>query len=294
MTSRIIRYSFPLLVLAALLASLLPSCGKKAETQSGKPSVVVSIPPLEYFVRAIGGDDVEVECLAPGATDPESFEPSMTQLRRASNADLFVAVGLFPFEEKIADMLTDEKTGLRTVTIKDSVDLIMGTHGHDEADPHVWASYRNARVIAREVEAALEKKHPEAAGAFKQRWAALDARLDSLDRSAAARLAPLRGSAFMIWHPSLSYFARDYGLRQIAVGSEHQELSVNQLKARLEASSQLDARVFFYQQEFDPRQSEVVSAETGLIPVLLSPLSPDIESTLSQAADAIVRGSEKQ
>lgn len=284
---------FPKYFLTLLMAAglLLPSCGKKPAEQNSRPSVVVSIPPLEYFAREIGGDDVEVECLAPGASDPETFEPSMTQLRRVSDADLFLTVGLFLFEEKTADLIKGENPDLQIVALKDSIDLIMGTHGHDEADPHIWASYRNGRRIAREVVAALEKQKPEAAQAFRRRWAQLDARLDSLDRAAATRLAPLAGSSFLVWHPSLSYFARDYGLRQIAVGSEQKEQSVNQLRERIEAAKEFDAHVFFYQKEFDSRQSEVISSETGLTPILLSPLDPDIESTLSQAVGALTASS---
>ena len=33
-------------------------------------------------------------------------------------------------------------------------------------------------------------------------------------------LRPCRGASFVVWHPSLSYFARDYGLHQIALSPE--------------------------------------------------------------------------
>ena len=44
-----------------------------------------------------------------------------------------------------------------------------------------------------------------------------------------------RGSSFLVWHPSLSYFARDYGLHQIALGgAEHKEVSIPALREAIE------------------------------------------------------------
>lgn len=112
-----------------------------------------------------------------------------------------------------------------------------------------------------------------------------------MDSVIASRLAPAKGKAFLVWHPSLSYFARDYGLRQIAIGQEHKESSISGLTNLLKSARSENAVCFFSQKELDSRQAQMVDEALGLKPVDISTLSPEIESTLLQAADAIASAS---
>ena len=86
-------------------------------------------------------------------------------------------------------------------------------------------------------------------------------------------LASKKGTAFLVWHPSLSYFARDYGLLQISVGQEGKEASVQQLQSKIDEAKAHNAEVFFYQKEFDSRQAEVVNEQIGAEMVIINPLN---------------------
>lgn len=277
------RFVLLLLIVAALLPAIF-SCGSREAAAT--PTVAVTIPPLAFFAEQIGGDRIVVTTLAPASADPETFEPSMAQMRRLSDSRLLLTTGLLPFEEKL---LASLPASAAVVNLSDSIDLITGTHGHDEADPHIWTSLRNARIMARQVERALSETYPESAGYFAENLAALDARLAREDAEVARRLLPCRGRSFLVWHPSLSYFARDYGLRQITLGEEHKEIPLNLMRSRIDKVVADSASVFFYQKEFDPRQARVVTDATGLRPVEISPLSPDIISTITTAADAFTK-----
>lgn len=73
----------------------------------------------------------------------------------------------------------------------------------------------------------------------------------------------------MVWHPSLSYFARDYALNQVSIESEGKEASALQLKSHIDEAKSLAPHVFFYQKEYDSRQVELISKEIGteLLPI---------------------------
>lgn len=73
----------------------------------------------------------------------------------------------------------------------------------------------------------------------------------------------------MVWHPSLSYFARDYALNQVSIESEGKEASALQLKSHIDEAKSLAPNVFFYQKEYDSRQVELISKEIGteLLPI---------------------------
>lgn len=277
---------------------------------ANRHSVVVSIPPLQYFAESIGGERVSVKSLTASSADPETLELSVSTLKTASESPLLLTVGLLPFEEKVKYVISASRSDVAVVSLYAGIDLIEGTHDHgkphdhhhdDECndggshsanvDPHIWTSLRNARIIARNTYRALASRFPADSLYFRHRLDSLDHRLDSLDRVTAIRLAPYRGEGVLVWHPSLSYFTRDYGLKQIAVGHEHKESSIIGIKERIDLVIEEHPRVFFYQKEYDSRQAATITEATGLTPVVIAPLSPDIEQAIKTATDAIVNSS---
>lgn len=289
-----IKSTLPACVLAAVSFLICCSCtqgGKDDNDPSSKISVVATIPPMEYFAREIGGDRVEIVTLASAQTDPEQLELTISQMRKSAASDLVVTTGLFEFEEKLTGFLTSANSGMRLANLSDSLDLIMGTHGHDEADPHIWLSVRNARVMARNVARHLTAVSPADSALFAANLRSLDHRLDSLDNSFASRLAP--GTSFVVWHPSLSYFARDYALEQIAIGEEHKELSVKQLASRIEKARAANPVVFFYQSDTDNRQAEAIRKEIGYPWETLTTLTDNPEKTLGEVTGHLSAGKDE-
>lgn len=265
-------------------ATVCVSCSQR-QTQI-EPTVIVSIPPLAFFVEKIGGDKVKVETMAPAGADPETFEPSMVQMRKLADSPLLLTTGLLPFEDKLQNTVGDDTT---IINLSDSINVISGTHGDGEADPHIWTSLRNARVMARQTARALSAAFPEYADYFAANLAELDADLVAQDLEISARLLPYRGRPILVWHPSLSYFARDYGLYQIVLGEENKETSISRLRSKIDRALADSALVFFYQKDFDSRKAKIVTDATGLQPVDLAPLSPEISSTITSVANAITQ-----
>ena len=130
---------------------------------------------------------------------------------------------------------------------------------------------------------------PSQADAVNSRLAALDARLDSADRAIAARLDSAGADKFLVWHPSLSYFARDYGLTQIAVGQESKEVPVGRLKEIIDTAAADSITTFFFQKEYDSRQAETVSRELGISYETIDLLSRDWLEELNKITDVLTR-----
>lgn len=81
--------------------------------------------------------------------------------------------------------------------------------------------------------------------------------------------------AFLIYHPALSYFARDYGLRQISVEAGGKEPSPAWLKELVDRCRRERVRVIFVQPEFDRRNAELIASQTGIRVVDINPLAYD-------------------
>lgn len=114
-------------------------------------------------------------------------------------------------------------------------------------------------------------------------------RLDSLDAGLDSLLASSRGKAFVVWHPSLSYFARDYGLRQISLSPEGKEASVNMMQTAVDSARASGAEILFFQKEIDSRQAETANEQIGATLVNINPLSYNWNKEIINIANAIAR-----
>ena len=96
-------------------------------------------------------------------------------------------------------------------------------------------------------------------------------------------------STFLIYHPALSYFARDYGLKQLSIEEGGKEPSPAQLKALIETCRKEHAHTIFVQQEFDQRNAQLIADELGVHIVSINPLSYDWADEMVRVAEALKR-----
>ena len=281
-------YRNPLLYFIIFLATICCACTKENSANADRrPVLAVSIEPQRKLLQSLAGNEFKVVCVLPRGANPETFDPTMAQRIDAAKADVYFAIGFLPFEKAITAEI--EKTG-RVVNSTQGITPVYGTHSHGnhthaEADPHLWASLRNGKTIAANMARTLAEMDPERSSLYRSRLDSVCAALDSLDSGVASSLAP--GTAFALWHPSLSYFARDYGLRQIAVGQESKESSLSSLSKAIEQAKADSVKVFFFQKEFDSRQAENICKEIGADMVRIDPLAFDWDTQITDIANAI-------
>lgn len=278
----------PKSLMMALIALLFSSgCNSNHE----RPVVAVSIPPQAELLRAIAGDSIEIVTLMQSEANPENFEVTVATLKEISSADAYFKIGNIPFETVITDKI-GANSDLRFFDNSEGIELIYGTHSHSDhshsvPDPHIWSSARNLKQIAANMCDALVEIDPDREQYYRANLSVLNARLDSVDSALSCRLAPCRGASFLIWHPSLSYFARDYGLHQIAVGQENKESSIAGLQKVLREAGESNVRALFVQSSFDPAQAGNISRQLNLDVTSINPLSANWEAEFNTIADAI-------
>ena len=280
-----IRYS----ILLAIFA-LLAACQSKSGDSDNV--LAVSIEPQKQILQELVGAKFEIVTVMPTGANPESYEPTMSQRTAMSRAKAYFTIGFLPFEHTLAEKLA----GDAVVNTSEGIDIVTGTHSHadgechgHDADPHTWTSYANGKKIADNMLKALVAIDPDNAELYKSNYAALAARLDSLDLATAKQLQQAGAHAFAIWHPSLSYYARDYGLHQLSVGQESKEISIATLKSIIDEAKADSVRVFFFQKEYDSRQAENVNKEIGSRLVTINPLAADWEAELQKITDELTK-----
>lgn len=280
--------------ITAIFLAVFMLAGCTGSTDS-KPVITVSIQPQKYFLEKIAGDKWEIKCLLSNGANPESYDPAMTHLLNLESSKAYFRMGNIPFESAIINKVHNNNPGLRIYNNSDGIELITGTHSHgdikhtDAPDPHTWTSVKNAKIIARNMLDAMNDLDPQHKETYAKNYRKVVESLDSLDAGLDSLLASSRGKAFVVWHPSLSYFARDYGLRQISLSPEGKEASVNMMQTAVDSARASGAEILFFQKEIDSRQAETANEQIGAKLVNINPLSYNWNKEIINIANAIAR-----
>lgn len=252
--------------------------------------VSVSVPPQAYFVDRIAGARAEVQVLVPPGSSPATYEPTPQQMLALGRSTLYVAVGHpdFPFERRHLKGFLERHGSLQVVDMAAGVPFLDDVGGgHGEGDPHVWLSPDAVRVAASNIARALEAADPDGQAVYETNLATFTAEIDALDGEVAAELEGLSHRAFLVQHPAWGYFARRYGLEQMAIESGGKEPSPAALVRLVERARREGVRVLFVQPGFSDRGARVVAREIGARVVKLDPLAYDWPASLRRAASAL-------
>jgi zinc transport system substrate-binding protein len=262
------------LFLLFTLAACRPAAPAAPAVEPGRIRVAVSVPPQAYFVERIGGRHVEVAVMIPPGYSHVDYPLTPRQIVALSRSRLYVAVGhpAFEFERtRIAPLLAD-LPAVEVVDMSRGMRLIEGegegserhdSHGHDGGDPHVWVAPETVAVAARNIAAALEWIDPEHAAEYRANRRRFEADIEALDLEIRRRLGPERGSSFMVYHPTWGYFAREYGLRQVAIEAEGKEPSALRLIRLIDEAKRQRVKVVFVQSGFPRKSAQVIADAVG-------------------------------
>jgi zinc transport system substrate-binding protein len=282
--------------LPLLLFLLLAACHPVAPAADHGPiRVAVSVPPQAYFVERIGGARVQVAVMIPPGYSHVDYPLTPRQVAALSRARLYVAVGhpAFEFEAvQLAPVLkalpglrvVDMSRGMRLITEGEGSEGDHDEHGHAGGDPHVWVAPDSVAVAARNIAAALVEIDPAHAAEYRANLASFEAEIAALDREIRARLSGERGDGFMVYHPTWGYFAREYGLRQVAIEAEGKEPSAQRLIQLIERARRERIKVVFVQSGFPRKSAQVIAEAVGGRVLVADPQDPDWLGNLRRVA----------
>ncbi len=277
-----------------LVLLILYACGNPSRPND-KPILTVTLEPLRYFTEAIAGEHYEVVSMVPKGSSPESYDPTPQQLVALSRSQAYLRIGYIGFEQAWMKKLEANAPDMKVFDTSRGVDLIReegywhGDHFHEGGvEPHIWNSTRNAIIIAENICAALCELDVAHQEEYMNRLDSLKGTIGQTDVKVRTLLENA-DSTFLIYHPALSYFARDYGLKQISIEEGGKEPSPAQLKALIETCLKDKAHVIFVQQEFDQQNARLIADELGVDVVSINPLSYDWEEEMVRVAEALKR-----
>ncbi|SEO00313.1 zinc ABC transporter substrate-binding protein [Bradyrhizobium sp. OK095] len=226
-------------------------------------NVVASFSILGDFVRAVGGDRVNVTTLVGPDSDVHVYTPAPSDAKRIADARLVIVNGL-GLEGWLPRLVQSSGSKATVVTASAGIaPLKLGS----AADPHAWQSVPNARVYVTDIANALAAADPDDAEFFRTQAKAYLEELEALDREvrdAVAKIPPERRKVIST-HDAFGYFAAEYGVQFVApLGvSTETEPSARDIAGIIGQIRTQKIPAVFLENISDDRLIRRIAAETG-------------------------------
>jgi len=216
----LVRAASPRVVNLALVATLglVAGCRTSEPTRevAGRPVVLTTFTVLADLARNVAGDRLDVRSIVKEGAEIHGYQPTPSDIQRASGADLVVENGLGL--ELWARRFTAAAGDIPTVTLSDGMEPLLITEDAyaGKPNPHAWMSPKRAMAYVDRLEQAFIALDPDGADVYAANAADYRTQLEQLDQELREDLAsiPKEHRILVSCEGAFSYLANDYGLEE--------------------------------------------------------------------------------
>jgi zinc transport system substrate-binding protein len=258
--------SFFMGALVVILA-VFAACNRDARNTR---MVSVSIAPLQYFVDRLTNHALDVNVMVPQGASHGTYSPSAAQMQKLSDSRVYFRIGSLGYEQAFIHRLKELNPGMREVNLSDHTqlirgeDVVHGDHVHEGGiDPHIWLSPAVMLSLLPVISENLIDLYPDLEEVIRSNHSELLAEVEQLHHEMQTLTLSLTHKRFIIFHPALTYLARDYAMEQVSIEHEGKEPSPARLSRLIRDARAENVSVVFIQEEYDVRNAQLVASETG-------------------------------
>ena len=205
-------------VLLVVMGVLLASCRSRDQNIAvdSRPQVLTTFTVLADLARNVAGDRMQVASIVKPGAEIHGYQPTPSDIERASKADLIVENGLGL--ELWAQRFTAAAGDVPTITLSEGMEplLIAEDAYSGKPNPHAWMSPQRTMGYVDHLERAFSQLDPAGAEVYSANASAYKAKLQALDqelRTAIGEL-PARQRLLVSCEGAFTYLAADYGLEE--------------------------------------------------------------------------------
>lgn len=293
------RY-FGVVATAGLFAFVAAGCGSSGGANGasgeGEVRVAASISVLEDMTEEVGGDRVEVSTIVPVGASAETFQPSPSDARKISEADLVVQNGT-GLESWLQDLIesaggedkpvVELSEGLETMeedgghggetheeeghSEGEHAEEAGGhEHGHEHAqgNPHFWLDVEYAEDYVRSIREALIEADPEGEELYRRNAEEYLADLEELDGYIEDRVGeiPEDNRKLVTAHDAFPYFAEAYGfdLAGVVIQNPDAEPGSREVAEIVETVEEEEVPAIFTEPQFNSGLADTIASEADV------------------------------
>lgn len=282
------RRFIPLLLILGIAAS----CISPAD-QTEKKNITVSIWPQKYFLEMLAGDEYKINVMVPESSSPAVYEPTPQQVKDLSESMAYFAIGALGFEKAWMGKFKSANPDMHIINTSRGVSLI-GDHNHGDhgVDPHYWMSPGACFQMAINMKEELVALNPDKATTYEKNLSQIKEHVSEIDFQIRDMLADMKPRQFLIYHPSLSYFARDYNLEQLPIELHGKEPSLQYMQEIIKKASLAGLKNVMVQKQFNTASAEAIADELGGRVILFNPLAYQWDQEIVSLAGKLAKYNE--
>lgn len=253
-----------------------PAINASEKSIQTKISVVASFFPIYEFVKAVGGNRIDLSVLIPIGTEPHNFDPTIQEIQKANSANLLVYNGASMEEPWIHNLAPQDE-----VDTSKGVNLLANPSDPDikgPNDPHIWLDPVLAIKQVQNIRDGLDKVDPKNTAYFNQNAQNFIGQLNKLDMAFKGNLTSSNCAKrdFIPFHLAFGYFAPQYGLTQHPIHeglTPSGEVLPQKLVEVVNLAKNLGLKVIYNEDLLDPRSSQTIAEQIpGTKVMVLSPV----------------------
>ncbi len=259
-------------------------------------NAVVSILPQQTFLKAIGGDKVNIALMVKPGNSPHTYEPKPSQMKDIDKADIYFSIDV-EFEKAWLPKFQNQNQNMTIINISNGIEKVeIAQHHHEEdehnekdgLDPHIWTSPNNVKVIAKNIFQNLVKIDKVNESYYRNNYNNFINHVEQTNKNIKNILVDIpANSKFMVLHPAWGYFAKDYRLTQIAIEANGKSPKPKQIIHIIEEAKEENVKAIFTAPEFSDKIAKQIANELGIKVIRVSPLNPNWSKSLQDLARAI-------
>ena len=253
-----------------------PAINASEKSIQTKISVVASFFPIYEFVKAVGGNRIDLSVLIPIGSEPHNFDPTIQEIQKANSANLLVYNGASMEEPWIHTLAPQNE-----VDTSKGVNLLANPSDPDikgPNDPHIWLDPVLAIKQVQNIRDGLDKVDPKNTAYFNQNAQNFIWQLNKLDMAFKGNLTSSNCAKrdFIPFHLAFGYFAPQYGLTQHPIHeglTPSGEVLPQKLVEVVNLAKNLGLKVIYNEDLLDPRSSQTIAEQIpGTKVMVLSPV----------------------
>ena len=240
---------------------------RQNQSDSGKPEVLTTFTVLADLARNVAGDRLKVQSIVKPGSEIHGYQPTPSDIERASQADLIVENGLGL--ELWARKFTANAGNIPSVTLSEGMDplLIEEDAYAGKPNPHAWMSPQRTMAYVDQLEQAFRRLDPAGAEQFSANAAAYKQQLEDLDDELRSALdaIPAERRVLVSCEGAFTYLARDYGLDEAYLWPVNAESQVTPKRMARLINTVRDRQIpaIFCESTVSDKAQRQVAAESG-------------------------------
>ena len=267
--------------------SVLPGVAVASEA-ADPPVVLATTRPLHSIAGYVTDGVSEARLLIDGSLSPHVFQLKPSHVRAVRDADIILWAGE-GVERFIPSMLKNFAADTSAIELAALPEVVTyhsrgsgddHTHNHESIDFHLWTHPANAELLAFALADQLAMLDAANQQTYRANAAAFAAELNDAVKDVEKILAVAQGKNYLIYHDSLQYFEKAFGLGEAIIVTAQPQVQagakrIRKIQAEVEAN---DVACILAELQFRSPAIDVLASDLQVQTVRIDPLASTIDS----------------